>query len=209
MISVPSVSIKGVAGEKVKLPELIFGSAINQRLATQAVKVYLGNQRQSSAKTKTRGEIKKTTAKMYRQKGTGRARHGAYSAPIFVGGGVAHGPDGRQNYKRRMSSVQARMALFGSLSAKVKSDLVIIKGSNNLDKTREAGKLTEKISERGKKLLVILATNQTGAYRAFRNLNGVSVLFANQLNTYTVLLHKKLAISTEAVDELAKIFEKK
>jgi large subunit ribosomal protein L4 len=171
--------------------------------------VYLGNQRQASAKTKTRGEVAKTTAKMYRQKGTGRARHGSYSAPIFVGGGIAHGPDGRQNYKHRLSTSQSRQALFVALSGKVKSDLVVITGTKSLGKTKEAEKMVEKIAKEGEKLLVVVAIGQATLARAIRNLKNVSVSFSNQLNTYTILRHKKMAVTAEALEELTKTFIKK
>src|SRR5579884_516617 len=86
------VGITGKSAGNITLPKEIFGAKVNPQLMSQAVRVYLANQRQGNAATKTRGEINMTTAKWYRQKGTGRARHGAKSAPIFVKGGVAHGP---------------------------------------------------------------------------------------------------------------------
>ena len=116
MITAPTVSLKGEAEEKTKLPEAIFGATVSPQLLVQAVRVYLFNQRRAQAKTKTRGEVAKTTAKMYRQKGTGRARHGAYSAPIFGGGGGSLGPGGQQNYHRRMSKPFIHMVLIGELA---------------------------------------------------------------------------------------------
>ena len=93
-----SVEVLDISGKKagtVRVPKKIFGSKVNKPLLAQAVRVYLASRRKGSASTKTRGEISMTTAKWYRQKGTGRARHGAKSAPIFVHGGVAHGPKPR------------------------------------------------------------------------------------------------------------------
>ena len=208
MISVPSYSAKGTPGEKVKLPEAVFGVKTNPKLIAQAVRVYLGNQRQASAKTKTRAEIKKTTAKMYRQKGTGRARHGSYSAPIFVGGGVAHGPDGMQNFKRKMLSYQSKKALLGSLSEKAKSDLAVVTGIKSLEKTKDAAKLIQKVSEGKEKLLVVLAAGQTKAFNALRNLKNTKAIFTNQLNTYAVIRNQRVVVASEAVDELTKLFIK-
>src|SRR3989344_8061779 len=91
-LNAPMYDVKGAKNGVYVLPKEVFGAKINQPLMAQAVRVYLANQRQGNAHTKSRGEITLTTAKWYRQKGTGRARHGAKSAPIFVGGGVAHGP---------------------------------------------------------------------------------------------------------------------
>src|SRR3989344_4073637 len=98
MISVPAFSITGESLKVVTLPVKVFGVKADPALLAQAVRIYLGNQRKSSAKTKTRAEVEGSTRKIYRQKGTGRARHGSIRAPIFVGGGIAHGPDGSQNY---------------------------------------------------------------------------------------------------------------
>src|SRR3972149_950729 len=92
------LSVYNMAGKSVEtliLPKEIFGAEINTHLMTQAVRVYLANQRRGTVKTKSRGEVNISTRKIYRQKGTGRARHGAASAPIFVGGGVAFGPKPR------------------------------------------------------------------------------------------------------------------
>src|SRR3989338_11153263 len=86
----------------INLPEQLFAAKVNPQLMAQAVRVFLSNQRKAHAKSKTRGEIIRTTRKWYRQKGTGRARHGAQSAPLFVGGAKAHGPRGHQNYQLDM-----------------------------------------------------------------------------------------------------------
>jgi len=104
--------------EKAKIPAKMAKVKIDQQLMAQAVRVYLSNQRSALAKTKTRGEVARTTAKMYKQKGTGRARHGAYSAPIFVGGGVAFGPTGGQNYRRKMSKALGKLAFASALALK-------------------------------------------------------------------------------------------
>jgi len=207
MISVPTFSSKGVPGEKVKLPEALFGVKADPRLIAQAVRVYLGNQRQAGAKTKTRGEIKKTTAKMYKQKGTGRARHGSHSAPIFVGGGVSHGPTGTQNFKHTLSTAQRRLALFSALSDKAKSDLLVVTGLKNQDKTEVMQDLIQEISK--VKLLFVVASEQKILARAIRNLKNVKVISAGQLNTYWVLSCQKIAMTSEAIEELSKIFNTK
>jgi large subunit ribosomal protein L4 len=201
--------MKGEAGEKVKLPEAIFNIKAAPELLAQSVRVFLNNQRRAIAKTKTRGEVKKTTAKMYKQKGTGRARHGSHSAPIFVGGGIAHGPDGKQNHKGKLNSTQSRLALFAAFSDKVKSDLAIVTGLKGLAKTKAASKLINKLVENRESLLLILALGQTQFAKAVRNLSQVTVKFSNQLSPYEILKHKKVAITEEALEEITKIFLKK
>jgi large subunit ribosomal protein L4 len=91
-LKITVVGVDGASMGNMTLPEAVFGAKPNKALIAQAVRVYLANQRQGNASTKTRGEVIGTTKKIYRQKGTGRARHGAAKAPIFVGGGIAHGP---------------------------------------------------------------------------------------------------------------------
>ena len=95
-LSAPVFSLAGTAVGNVSLPKETFGAKVNEKLLAQAVRVYSTNQKVMPGSTKKRGEVHGTTAKMYKQKGTGRARHGAKTAPIFVGGGVAFGPKPRK-----------------------------------------------------------------------------------------------------------------
>src|SRR3990167_4064766 len=126
MTTAQSYNLKGERQEKLNLPKEQFGVNASPSLLAQAVRIFLSNQRRAAAKTKTRAEVAKTTAKMYKQKGTGRARHGSYAAPIFVGGGVAHGPSGEQNYKMSLPVKMRRLALLGALSAKAEAKQVMV-----------------------------------------------------------------------------------
>src|SRR6266404_5428662 len=118
-VSVAVVGIDGKVSGKVSLPGEMFGEKVNKALLAQAVRVYLANQRQGNASTKTRGEVDGSTAKIYRQKGTGRARHGSKRAPIFVKGGIVFGPKPR-DFSLSLPQKMKRKALFSALSAKVK-----------------------------------------------------------------------------------------
>src|SRR3990167_4404213 len=91
-LSLSIYNIEGKEQKTVELPKEIFSVAVNPSLLAQSVRVFLVNQRQGNVSVKTRGEVIGSTRKIYRQKGTGKARHGAIKAPIFVGGGIAHGP---------------------------------------------------------------------------------------------------------------------
>lgn len=205
MITAPTFTIKGIEAEKTNLPEKVFGIEASPKLLTQAVRVYLSNQRRAHAKTKTRGEVIKTTAKMYKQKGTGRARHGSYSAPIFVGGGIAHGPTGTQNYKMSMPAKMAKLALLGSLSDKAKNKAVVVisETAKSSGKTKEAAALMEKVLE-GKKALMITADTKEMFSKGCKNIKNLTVIGLNTLNTYEVIKSKKLVLTTEAVKELTK-----
>ena len=130
------ISVYSTAGkvlESMTLPKEVFDAKINNNLMTQAVRVYMANQRRGTVKTKTRGEVKISTRKIYRQKGTGRARHGAKSAPIFVGGGVAFGPRQR-DYSLKLNQKSRKAALFSALSSKLKDgEIKIVTGLEKLE----------------------------------------------------------------------------
>ena len=186
--------------EKIKLPAKLAKNEPNQQVLVQAVQVYLGNQRKAKAKTKTRGEVNKTTAKMYKQKGTGRARHGAYSAPIFVGGGIAFGPTGEQNYKRKLSKEQAKLAMVSALITKSK-EMWTITGIEKIKNTKEAGKELGEISE---SKLVILGSKELKLNKYFRNLEKVTVTNVNTINTYQIMKYKQLLFTEAAWAEMTK-----
>ncbi len=203
MISANAISLKGALTEKVKLSDKTFGMSTDDTLTATAVRVYLSNQRKAQAKTKTRSEVRKTTAKMYRQKGTGRARHGAYSAPIFVGGGVAHGPDGTQNYKLTLSKKLTKKALLSVLSEKAAGKNVFVLGEEKglTGKSKEAMLLVKKIIKPGERLMVVSGIKENLVRRAFRNISDVAVITPNQLNAYSVVLCNQMLFTTEGLKE--------
>lgn len=199
MISAKTFDLKGTALKDTSLPEELFGVKVKPTILAQAVRVYLSNQRQSPAKTKTRGEVAKTTAKMFKQKGTGRARHGSYAAPIFVGGGISHGPSGEQNYHLDMPQKMKKLAFLGALSAKAaKGEVKVVTGAE-----AATGK-TKEMAWLGGKTLVITSSKLTNFNKATRNLANVQVVYSNLINTYLVLKHRELVVTPEALVELKK-----
>ena len=210
------LSVYNMAGKSVEtliLPKEIFGANINTNLMTQAVRVYLANQRRGTVKTKSRGEVNISTRKIYRQKGTGRARHGAASAPIFVGGGLAFGPRQR-DYSLKLSKKMKRLALISSLSAKVKEGQIkLVSGLSKIEpKTKTMAQVLEKLDLGGKNLpagkaganLLLVTPNQSKDFfniiKAARNIKGVTIMPANLLNTYEVLKNKNLLLMKECMD---------
>jgi len=210
-ISLDVVGTDGKAAGKVSVPGEIFGETVNKQLLAQAVRVYLANQRQGNASTKTRGEVDGSTRKIYRQKGTGRARHGSVRAPIFVKGGVVFGPRPR-DFGLTMPAKMKRKALFVALSAKVADkQLTIVEGFEALDaKTKKfVGALTN-LGLTGKKQNILLVTDSKAekVKRAGRNVEGVLFTGATRLNAYEVLKSKNLVIMKEALEEMQKTFLK-
>ncbi|MDP3888494.1 MAG: 50S ribosomal protein L4 [bacterium] len=196
---------KGKTTIKVTLPEKYFGVEINEPLLEQAVHVYLSNQRSARAQTKTRSDVDRTKAKWFRQKGTGHARHGARSAHIFVGGGVAHGPTGTQNYKRKLSKKMKQEALACSLTLKFKNkEVIIIEGLEKVGgKTKEAAQFLKAFNcEKGKNILLVLERRNETLNRAFSNLRHVFVRPISSLNTYEILNTSKILITKSAIERL-------
>jgi large subunit ribosomal protein L4 len=214
MPKVDLYTINGTKSGTMELPKEIFAAKINQPLMAQAVRVYLSNQRRSLAKAQTRSEVNRTKAKWFRQKGTGHARHGARSAPIFVGGGKAHGPTGEQNYHLKISQAMKKKALFSALSAKLKDgEILVVKDLSKVEpKTKKMSEILQKFSKNWKgktrnwKLTIVLPQKAENVVRAARNIQGVSLTQANLLNTYEVLNGGKLIFMKESIDKLKETF---
>ena len=211
-----SLPIYGLSGKKkgnVELPKEIFGAKVNEKLMAQAIRVYLVNQRQGTASTKTRGEVNKTTAKWYRQKGTGRARHGAKSAPIFVGGGIAFGPRPRR-FDIKLSKQMKKKALASALTQKfLDQKVLVVDSKNSSGKTSEFAKLFKNLNLLTNKekdnLVLYISDLNIEAKRAVRNISGVTIRNAESLNTYEVLANKNLIFSSDAISNLSSHFLKK
>ncbi len=180
----------------------VFGVKLNAPIISQAVRVYLSNQRQGTSKVKTRSEINRTKHKWFKQKGTGNARHGARTPNIFVGGGIAHGPTGLQNWNLKMSSALRRSAIVSALSAQVEN-IIISNDIAQLDgKTASAQKMLNKMVPDAKHILVVLDKPTNLVLRSLRNLENVYVTQAGRLNTYEVAYADVLILTKEAVKML-------
>lgn len=205
---------KGKVLESITLPKEIFGVEINTNLMSQAVRVYLANQRRGTVKTKSRGEVKISTKKIYRQKGTGRARHGAASAPIFVGGGLAFGPRQR-DYSLKLSQKMRKIALFSALTSKLKAgEVKIVAGLEKLEpKTKLFADTLLNLSLNEKKPQVLLITPKSGkdfemVMKGARNLKGVKITSSNLLNTYDILAYRNILFMKNSIEGIKQTFLK-
>lgn len=187
----------------VTVSDQVFAVKVNPSLLTLAVRVYLSNLRQGTSKAKTRGEINRTKKKWYKQKGTGNARHGARSANIFVGGGVAHGPKGETDWTLKMSATMKKKALQGALTVQVEKILVSDAFNNLNGKTKEAALILRKLAVAQKdKVLVLLPENTLEINRSLRNVEQVLVRNVRLLNTLDVLTADKILMTSEALKKL-------
>ena len=205
------LDLKGKVIETITLSDAIFGASVNKTLMAQAVRVYLANQRVGTASTKTRGEVRGSTRKIYQQKGTGRARHGGIRAPIFVGGGIAFGPKPR-DYSLNMPQKMRQRALISALTTKQQDGSIkIVSGFEKITpKTKEFVQALENLSLNvaKKKILLVLPAKTEDVQRAARNVEGVHYMLANQLNTYEVLNNKTILFMKDALDTLEKTVSK-
>ncbi len=195
--------------EKVRVSDSLFAHSTSELLLAQAIRVYLSNLRQGTAHTKTRSEINRTKKKWYKQKGTGNARHGARTPSLFVGGGVAFGPRGIENWTKTLTSKSKLLALRVALDAQ-KKNLFLSKNLTSLTgKTKEATTLLAGLGEAQGKVLVVLTKNNDSALRSLRNLENVLVMTADRLNALHVSMADQIVIEFTALkvleDRLTKI----
>lgn len=204
-LSVSVVDASGKAAGTVTLASELFGAKVNKDLLAQSVRVFLANQREGGARSKTRGMVEGSSRKIYRQKGTGKARHGSIRAHIFVGGGVVFGPVPR-DYHLKMTKQMRRGALVSALSAK-KSDVIIMDGLESLGKTKLiAGALTA--ADATDKILLVVPQGSTGLIKAARNISSVDIIGAKDLHPYAVVTHKKIVFTKAAMEESKTHFTK-
>lgn len=200
-LSIPVYSLAGRKTGALSLPKEIFAAKVNKNLLLQAARVYSTNQKSLFASTKTRGEVEGSTAKIWRQKGTGRARHGAIRAPIFVGGGIVFGPKPRK-VRLTLPKKMKKAALISALSGKASDKKVV--GLTGIEKasgkTAQMAKLVKKLEL--KSALLVTNKQMDNVVRASRNIPGLTVLPIDQLNAYEVLRHQSLVISKEVVEKL-------
>ena len=202
----PVLDISGKQVKTVELPADIFEVDVNVGLMHQAYVRQMANARQGTHKTKTRSEVRMTKAKWYRQKGTGRARHGAKSAPIFVGGGLAHGPRPRK-YTKAMPKKMRRKAIRCTLSALARDgQLVIVEDLAAVEpKTKAMREILTNLVGEGS-ALVLLADTNDNVQRSVSNLSNAMYLRANYLNVRDLLKFDKVIVPLDALDVIKEIW---
>jgi large subunit ribosomal protein L4 len=204
MMKVPVLNMAGSEVGSIELPAGVFEQAVNRDLMHQALVRQMANARRGTHKTQSRGEVNRTTAKWYRQIGTGRARHGSRRAPIFVGGGVAHGPKPR-SYVKDMPRKMRRGALRSALSVKAQSGDIVILDMLEMEapKTKEMARVVTQVTSGHNSALVLLAERNDVVEKSARNLPNVKALHASYLNIRDLLGHQKLIMPVSALEVVA------
>ena len=198
------VPVHNIAGDQVgtvELPADIFEVEINRGLMHQAYVRQMAHARLGTAKAKTRSEVNRSKSKWYRQKGTGRARHGSRNAPIFVGGGVAHGPRPR-DYTKQMPRKMRRQALRCALSALAADNQIIVVDQFALDapKTREVRKALDRLVGNDQSALILVAERDEALENSVRNLANARTLRATYLNVRDLLMYDRVIIPQAALE---------
>jgi large subunit ribosomal protein L4 len=187
---------------KADLPAALFGEEFHEGLVHEAARADLAARRQGGASTLGRGEVSMTTAKAWRQKGTGRARVGALSVPHRRGGGVAFGPKPR-HHTVKVNRKARRRALRAALSVHAARDSIAVVDASALDEpaTKQAAQWLDKWGGQ-RPTLVLLDAEETAAAKSFRNIPRVTVLPANAAGTADVIGHASLVVSQAAIEQL-------
>ena len=195
--------------ESIEVMDKIFSAKINKKLISGVLYKINANYKGRKAKTKQKNEIIGSTSKIYAQKGTGNARHASRKAPIFVGGGIAHGPKGEKNYKiRKLNKNEKKMSVASLLSDKKKSSnlIVISDFKNEIKKTKEMNKILKKF-EASNSLIILDKNSKDKVFKSLRNLPNVKTTDINHFSAFDIIKFKKVIFTETSVKELEKRYE--
>ena len=189
------------------LDDSIFGIEPNEHVIWLDVKQYLANQRQGTHKTKERGEVAGSSRKIIRQKGSGGARRGNIKSPLLVGGGRVFGPKPR-DYGFKVNKKTKVLARKSALSLKAKNNAIVVVEDFEFDapSTKSMVKLTENLQLADKKLLFVLPNQNKNVYLSARNLRGVNIITASDINTYRIMDCNNLVITESSVAVIDNLF---
>ncbi len=195
----------GTKSGQVTLKDSIFGIEVNEAAMHQVVVAYLANQRQGTQSAKTRAEVRGGGVKPWRQKGTGRARAGTATSPVWRKGGVVFAPKPR-DYTKQVNKKVKQLAMKSALSSKVNDkDIICLEDLKlNAPKTKDVVKLLEGLKVEGK-ALICTDENDVNVVKSARNIKGITPTFAGVLSVYDVLNHEKLILTKAAVKKIEEV----
>jgi large subunit ribosomal protein L4 len=205
---------EGQEVEKINLPPEIFGLKINKGLIKQAVEAQMSQSRIPYAHAKDRSEVSGGGKKPWRQKGTGRARHGSIRSPIWKGGGVTHGPRKEKNYVKKINKQMRRLALLMVLSGKARDNEILVLNDLKIDepKTKLMANVVKKLnkvkSDLEKGALIAMAQKDEKIIRATRNIPKIDTIGVGSLNVVDLLSYKYLLMTKESIDVIKKTYQK-
>jgi len=204
----PTVGVFNKEGQKVgdiQLAEAVFGVEVNESAMHQVVLALLANKRQGTQSAKTRAEVSGGGIKPWRQKGTGRARQGSIRAPQWIHGGIVFAPKPR-DYRVSIPKSMKKVAMKSALTSKVQDNEMIVLEALEMEapKTKEMVKMLNAFE--AKKTLIVTAESNEAVYKSARNIEGVAVLPANNINVYDLLKFEKVIITKDAVSKIEEVY---
>ena len=202
------IDILNLNGKKdsIEVLDKIFSAKINNRLVNNVLYKTNANYKGRHAKTKQQNEVSGPTSKIYAQKGTGNARHASKKAPIFVGGGIAHGPKGELAYKKRkLNKNEKKLSVASLITEKNKNNelLVFSDFSNEIKKTKEMSSIIKKF-EITNSLMILDKMSKNKIEKSIRNIPNVKVTDVNHFSAYDIIKFKKVVFTESSVKELEK-----
>ena len=204
-MKIETIDING-KGKSIEIPEKIFSAKVNEKLISHAFYSNNANTKLRIAKTKQKNEIKGSTAKIYAQKGTGNARHASRKAPIFVGGGIAHGPKGQSSYKKRkLNKSEKKISIASLISEKNKLNnmLVFNDFTSEIKKTKEMNSILIKFKAIDS-LIILDKNSREKIYKSTRNIPNVKITDVNHFSAFDLVKYKKLIFTETSIKELEK-----
>tara|TARA_Y100001936_G_C15934787_1_gene591422 strand:- start:351 stop:974 length:624 start_codon:yes stop_codon:yes gene_type:complete len=195
--------------DSIEILDSIISAKINKKLVSNLLYKTNANYKGRKAKTKQKNEIIGSTSKIYAQKGTGNARHASRKAPIFVGGGIAHGPKGEDNYKvRKINKSEKKKSISSLITEKnnEKNLLVFADFKNEITKTKEMNKILEKFKAKDS-LIILDKISKDKIMRSVKNIPNIKVTDVNHFSSYDVIKFKKIIFTETSVRELEKKYE--
>ena len=190
----------------IEVLDKIFAAKINKKLVSNVLYKANANYKGRKAKTKQQNEIRGSTSKIYAQKGTGNARHASRKAPIFVGGGVAHGPKGQSKYKKRkLSKSEKKLSVASIITQKYKKNNIIIFNDfkEKILKTKEMNKILIKFEAKDS-IMIIDKKSFDNIYRSVKNLPNIKITDTNHFSSFDLAKYKKVIFTETSVKELEK-----
>ena len=192
--------------DSIEILDTIIASKINRKLVSNLLYKTNANYKGRKAKTKQKNEIIGSTSKIYAQKGTGNARHASRKAPIFIGGGIAHGPKGEDNYKlRKINKSEKKKSITSLITEKNNEKNLIIFSDfkNEILKTKEMNKILEKFKAKDS-LMILDKSSKNKILRSVKNIPNVKVTDVNHFSSYDVIKFKKIIFTETSMRELEK-----
>ena len=204
-MKIDKIDIK-VNKQSIEVADKVFGCKINKNLISQVLYKSNANFKGRKAKTKQKNEIVGSTSKIYAQKGTGNARHASRKAPIFVGGGVAHGPKGESNYKfRKLNKSEKKLSVTSLISEKNKDNNLIVTDDfeKEVKKTKDMFGILSSLNANNS-LLLLDKSSKENIFRSSRNIPNIKVTDINHFSSYDITKYKKLLLTLSSIKELEK-----